>query len=159
MAKTPPRSLLESLVVPMAPRVQFVHGTMPGDTGASTEVSAAATDGASGTVYYQQPLSDYARAHEIGHLFDHQILTDGDRRYFSRLLQVPGEGDWRRGTGSNGMESPSEWFADYYAAAATNLDPRRGSVASYASVGPKRLVRFTKALDRLGRRHGLQPYS
>lgn len=160
MAKRPP-SLLDPLVMPAPPTVRYVHGAYPGhpDLGQATDTGNA-------TIYWQGdgPLGAFPRAHEVGHLFDAQVLNDGDRRYFQRLMHAPG-GAWDQGTGNQGgTGSPVEWFADYYGAAATGFDPRpstRGGadISSYAIIGPKRLERFKKALDRLGRRNALLPYS
>lgn len=150
-----PKSLLDSLLVPAAPQVTFTRGThpaLPPDV-----MSPAQTDRASGTIYYSQPLSKFARAHEVAHLLDAQVLSDGDRRFFQRLMHAP-SGEWRQGSAADTRGGPSEWFADYYAFAALGIDPRRSYEDSYATVGPKRLLRFQKALDRLGRRHGLRPY-
>ena len=147
------------LLVPAPPRVRFVHGTMPGDTEAAKGLGVAVTDAASDTIYYDQPLDRFSRAHEIGHLLDAEILTDADRRRFTRIMRVPGAPDWWRGTGDDdGLLTPAEWFADYYAAAATRMDVRHGGVVSYATFTPRRLARFERALASLGRRHGLGPY-
>ena len=150
-----PKSLLDSLV-PQPANVKFVQGYAPGQD-VSTVLGNAQTDAASGTVYYQGTLDPFARAHEVGHILDAQVLTDGDRRFFQRLMHAPA-GDWRTGTGLKGAASPSEWWADYYGSAALGVDPVHENQAAYANVGPKRLKRFEQALDRLGRRHGLLPY-
>lgn len=137
-------------LVPMPPRVTFVRGPV---------MTVAAADGATGTITYSRSLDAFARAHEIGHLLDSEVLTDGDRTFFTRLMMVPGTGPWFRGTGTAGLESPKEWFADYYAADATGLDMAAGErVASYAQIGPRRLSRFSRALARFGHRHGLLAY-
>lgn len=110
----------------------------------------------------------YTLAHEMGHLLDTQVLSDGDRNYFTRLLQAP-QGPWNTGTGAaGGYHSPNERFADYYAAAATGYDPRPkrrkdgavqgGGTDSYTAIGPKRLRRFVKALERVQRRNNLRDY-
>lgn len=147
-------SLLESLRVPAPRTVNYVNGPapgLPGDYGGDI-----ATDASTSTIYLGSGKPGrFDRAHEIGHLLDAQVLTDGDRRYFSRLMQAPG-GDWRQGTGPGSKVGGSEWFADYYAAAATGLDLSRENVGSYAVLGPKRLRRFAAAMDRLGRRHDLE---
>lgn len=150
-----PKSLLESLLVPMPATVNFVNG-WPADQ--PDTMGTALTDLASNTIYYRQPLDKFARAHEVGHLLDSQVLTDGDRHYFQRVMHAPA-GAWNQGTGMDGgFQSPNEWFADYYAAAASGLNLSRESVSSYATLRPKRLRRFARALDRLGHRRDLQPY-
>jgi hypothetical protein len=112
-------------------------------------------------------LDPVAAAHETGHLFDQQVLTDGDRHYITRLLHA--QGPWRQGTGAQGgYSSPNEWFADYYAAAATGWQPPHvtksggvigGGTESYTHIGPKRLKRLEAALQRIQARKGLQSYT
>lgn len=72
-------------------------------------------------------------AHELGHVFDHQLLTGGDRARFIRIWRRPADLGWEgqlapprplvgsdgyRGIGSSAME----WFADVYQACV--LHPR-----------------------------------
>lgn len=152
-----PRTLLDTLLVPAPPTMNLVQGLAPGLTPEET-MGTAAFDSGSNTLYYQGKLDKSTRAHETGHAFDHQILSDGDRSFFQKLMHAP-SGAWQSGSGlQGGLASPSEWFADYYQASALGLDPRRENQAAYAQIGPKRLQRFEQALDRLGRRHNLLPY-
>lgn len=141
--------------VPAPPVVTYVRGVGPGTP--SDAAGNASYDPETHTVYSDG--DPFARGHETGHALDQEVLTDGDRRYFQRLLHAPA-GAWDRGTGatSEGLKSPSEWFADYYGAAAIRLDPTREVVSAYAPIGPVRLKRFEAALARLGKRHGLKPY-
>ena len=144
--------------MPAPPRVQYVRGTMPGDARASEY--ALTTDAQRGIVYYtgKQPLTGFEKGHETGHVFDAEVLTDGDRHFFQRLMHAP-SGAWNAGSGyEGGTSSPAEWFADYYGAAATHVNPHHTSIASYADIGPKRLARFEAALTRLGQRRGLLAY-
>jgi hypothetical protein len=103
------------------------------------------------------------RAHETGHLFDAEVLTDGDRRFFQRAMKAP-IGPWSHAAAYGRVEgniSPNEWFADYYGAFASNLTGLHGqsSVGSFATITPVRMRRFEKALVRLAKRRGLsQPY-
>jgi hypothetical protein len=136
--------------------IHYVTGKGPG-----------APSNATGNAYYDPDThtvyssgDNFARGHETGHAFDQEVLSDGDRHYFQRLLHAPA-GSWNRGTGATaeGLVSPSEWFADFYGAAAIRLDPRHDGVSAYATIGPKRLKRFEAALARLGKRRGLEPYS
>lgn len=152
-----PRTVLDSLR-PAPPSVRYTQGTAPGLPQNAMGTAAYSAD--EDTVYYQGILDPATKAHETGHAFDDQILSDGDRRFFQRTMGMP-DGEWRTGTGLNadGLKSPSEWFADYYAAAVLGLDPERQSEAAYAQIGPKRLARFSAALDRLGRRQGLKSYT
>jgi hypothetical protein len=148
---------IASGIIPAPPAVNLVYGVAPGLE--QNAMGTAAYNRDTDTVYYQGKLDPATRAHELGHAFDDQVLTDGDRQYFQRIMQAPA-GEWRTGTGIKGGHlSPSEWFADYYQASALGLDPRKQSEAAYAQVGPKRLRQFEKALGRLAKRHKLQPYS
>jgi len=143
--------------VPAPPNVRYQHGYGPGIT-QENAVGTAGYNRDTDTIYYLGKAMDpTARAHETGHALDDQALNDGDRRYFQRLMHAP-PGEWRAGTGLQGTKSPSEWFADYYAASAMNVDPRHESTAAYAQIGPKRLKRFEAALARIAKRQGLKQY-
>lgn len=156
MAATTAHSAAKALnpYVPGAPKVQVVDGPPPG----AFEGAPTAMDPSTGTIYHEGAFNKFDRAHEVGHALDAEVLTDGDRHYFQRIMHAP-PGAWDQGTGTAGYKSPDEWFADYYAASATHLDLGRQNVDSYAQLGPKRLQRFEKALARLGQRHNLKPYS
>lgn len=144
--------------VPAAPVVNYVRGYAPGISQESA-MGTAAYDTTTNTVYYQGRLDRATRAHELGHALDDQVLNDGDRVYFQKLMHAPA-GAWYTGTGmQGGASSPSEWFADYYQAAALHLDPRRQNEAAYAAIGPRRLKRFEAAMARIAARKHLQPYS
>lgn len=143
--------------VPAPPKVHYQQGYGPGIT-QENAMGTASYSRDTDTIYYLGKPDETTRAHETGHALDDQVLTDGDRRYFQRLMQAPA-GDWRSGTGlQGGARSPSEWFADYYQAAALDLDPRHEQVAAYAQVGPKRLKRFEAALARVAKRQHLKQY-
>lgn len=141
--------------VPAPPHITYVTSLPAGDENTTSDEA----DPATGTVYTNGNTGRFARGHETGHIFDAEILTPGDRNYFQRILQAP-TGPWNRGTGATieGLRSPSEWFADYYGAAAMHLDPTRELVSAYAPIGPVRLARFEAALGRVGRRHHLPQY-
>lgn len=141
--------------VPAPREAHYQQGTAPGLP--ADAMGNAATDVATRTVWYQGTLDPFVRAHETGHLFDAESLSDGDRHYFQRVMQAPA-GPWKTGTGLDGLKSPNEWFADYYATAATNIDVKHAGEAAYATIGPKRLKRFEQALARLGRRQQLAAY-
>lgn len=149
-----PRSLLDTLV-PAPPVMNFAQGVAPGTP--AGVMSPAQTDFTTNTIYSTQPLERYDRAHEVGHLFDSQILSPGDRNFFQKLMHAP-SGAWNQGSAADTGGGPSEWFGDYYAAAVVDMDPDHEMLGNYAQIGPKRLKRFEQALGRLGRRHGLQPY-
>lgn len=129
--------------------------------GTDSQAVGAYADPASSTIYLPHDPSPYARAHETGHLLDSQVLSEGDRRYFQRLMMAP-DGPWNHGEAYgkvDGFRSPNEWFADYYAAAATGQTPANGhSIGQYAEIGPKRMKRFEKAMARLAKRHQLERY-
>jgi hypothetical protein len=155
------RAAQANAYVPAPRNLRVVDGTAPGLP--ADAISGAQSVPSEGVVYLTKAADSFGRAHEVGHVFDAQDLSDGDRTYFQKLMHAPG-GQWNQGTGlKGGLHSPHEWFADYYGAAATGVtgdDLRRGQgISSYATLGPKRLDRFIAALERLGRRQGLDPYS
>lgn len=140
--------------VPAPPRINYVQGVAPGID--PRLMTPAQTDFDTGTIYYTQPLEKFDKAHEVGHVLDGEVLTDGDRAYFQKLMHAPA-GKWYAGSAAD-AGGPSEWFADYYGAAAMHSDPTHGQAWGYAQIGPKRLKRFQRALARLGERHNLKPY-
>lgn len=146
---------------PAPPVVNTVYGPIAANLNGDGQAVGAYADPAKQTIYLQPDPNPFARAHETAHLFDSQVLSEGDRHYFQRLMQAPA-GPWNHGEATgrvDGLRSPNEWFADYYAAAATGMTPQNGySVAQFAAIGPKRMVRFQKALQRLADRQHLQPY-
>lgn len=83
-----------------------------------------------GRVYLPTGSPRFAREHELGHVFDAQRLDDGERNKLKRLLALPGR-PWRLGTGLHGAGSPSERFADAYAACRMHLDPAKRWAGSY----------------------------
>lgn len=163
MAKRPEPSLLTHLAGPKnytpAPKTYTVRmGAIdPSQINGGTEMVGAYADTANNTVHVQPDPNPFAVTHELGHLFDSQILSDGDRRYFTRIMHAPG-GPWNRGeaTGKvDGNISPNEWFSDYYGAMGTGFDARQGGLGSFAVITPRRLHNFEAALGRLGKRRGL----
>lgn len=150
-------------MVPMAPGIKTVV-LQPGQKTATgwepDGMFTAGSDTAAGTVYVEagQHLTPFEKAHEMGHMLADRVLTAGDRHYFQRQMGLGDRQPWDTGTGSTGYSSPSEWFADYYAAAATKMDLKKEGVSSYATIGPKRLAAIEAALGRIGKRYNLQPY-
>jgi hypothetical protein len=143
--------------VPAPPVLHYVEGYGPGVT-QENAMGNAGYERATDTIYHIGKLDKATRAHETGHALDDQALSDGDRVYFQKLMHAP-VGDWRSGTGlQGGLTSPSEWFADYFQAAALHLDPRRENQAAYAQIGPVRLKRFEAALSRIAKRQHLKQY-
>lgn len=147
--------------IPAPPVVHTVYGAIDPNVNRDGQMVGAYADPATQTIYLPKDPSAYMRAHETGHLFDSQILSDGDRRYFARLMHAPA-GPWDHGQAYgrvDGNVSPNEWFSDYYAAAATRMTPDRGySVGQYAEIDAKRMRAFQKAMARLARRRDLEPY-
>lgn len=145
--------------VPAAPVVHYAQGGLAPDPGvdfAGTGAAAYAAD--TDTIHYEGLLGKSARGHENGHALDDQVLSDGDRRFFTRLMGLIG--DWNQGTGMTGFHSPNEWFADWYGNAANGRDGFHQWDSAYAPApNPKAYRKFRQALDRLGRRHHLKPYS
>jgi hypothetical protein len=140
---------------PAPPLINYVQGVAPGVP--ADAMGNAAYVPESHTVYSQGKPDRYSRAHEAGHAFDSEVLNPGQRVLFQRLMGLPA-GPWSTGTGLQGLRSPSEWFADYYSAAANHVNPRLENTAAYATITPKRLKRFENALVRLGRQQRLAAY-
>lgn len=143
--------------VPAPPRVQFVPGRAP-DLPLDS-MAPAASNGAQGIIWSERPLDKMGRGHEVGHLLDAQVLTDGDRSWFQRHFFKESPGAWNQGTGSKGLLSPNELFADWYGNAVAGNDPAKGWESSYDAIpDAKQFRQFVAALDRLGKRNGLKPY-
>lgn len=153
-----PKSLLESLYVPAPPKASLIYEDTLENAGLPMMAGAYANTDTM-TVHAlrgQGGLDNYSAGHELGHLFSKQILSDGDRRYFSRLLGTDPT-RWENLTGADQPEivAGDEAFADYYSAAAAGFNPRRDSYARYVNVDPRTYRKFSAALGRLGRRHDL----
>lgn len=163
MAGQKPPTLLTHLAgpgsyVPAPPKYQILPGQIDPNLNQSGVLASAYADTANNAVHVQRDPDPFAVGHELGHLFDSQILGDGDRRYFQRLMHAPA-GAWNLGetTGKvQGEISPNEWFGDYYGAMASGFDANHNSLGSFAVITPRRLHNFEAALARLGRRRGLQ---
>jgi hypothetical protein len=147
--------------VPAPPTVNVVYENIDPNANQDGAAVGAYADPANQTIHLPKDPSSFMRGHETAHLFDAQVLSDGDRTYFQRLMHAP-KGPWDHGTAYGKVQgeiSPNEWFADYYGALASGQTPDKGySIGSFAEIGPERLKRFAAALERLGRRQGLQPY-
>lgn len=121
-------------------------GLEPGCAAMGDGSYSGCTDTA-GCVWLSPGPDRYTRMHELGHIFDFQVLTDRDRE---RLTQIMGlrAGPWLRtsidksdGSLTVSDRSPNEWFADAYAHCAMKLDGRvhHGvlvGVSSYYSPSP-----------------------
>lgn len=145
--------------VPAPRQFSVITATIdPAQVNDGTEMVGAYADPATATVHVQPDPAPVAVGHELGHLVDSQLLTDGDRRAFTRIMHAP-PGPWNRGEATgrvDGNISPNEWFGDFYGAAATGLDANTTSLGSFAIITPKRLHNFEAALRRFGRRNHLQ---
>lgn len=108
--------------VPMPDGVSVEHGQCPYDPAA-----LGCADVETATVYLSQ-RSRFARWHEIGHVFDHQVLTDASRAWFTARLRFPPGTEWMPTPGQPEGSPPGEVFADAYAMGALRKSPagRRG---------------------------------
>jgi hypothetical protein len=145
--------------MPVAPNVRYAHTAPPVNGTDSQLPAAAAYYPGEDTVYFGGNLDRFTRGHELGHAFDDQVLSDGDRANIMRLMRM--RGSWNQGTGlSGGAQSPAEIFADWYGNAAIGNDPRRKWSDAYASApSPAQFRRFQLALARIGRQRSLSQYT
>lgn len=104
--------------MPQPPRVTVHHADCP-----DYADGGSCADMATNEIWLAPNSGSFERWHEIGHLFDAQVLTDPDRAWFMRAFRMTGE--WVRGTGDEclGKRCPDELFADAYAACANDLRP------------------------------------
>jgi hypothetical protein len=131
--------------VPSPPQYVIIRVACPDGIGGSCAFH-------DGRVYLARGASDFAYWHELGHVFDAELLTDGDRRWFMGRLSRRTTW-WSHGPGD---PSPFELFADAYATCALGLTPARGAwVDAYGyRPGPKRHRQICSAIGRVGERHG-----
>lgn len=143
--------------VPAPRQVQYARGSVPGDLDGANY--GAAADTATNTIYFNGPqLARSTKGHETAHILDAQVLTDGQRQFFTHLMGLSGA--WDQGTGYSGMKSPKEFFADWYGNAANNHDGVHRWDSAYAPPpDPKAYKRFRQALERLARRQQLGRYA
>lgn len=103
-------------------------------------------------------------AHEIGHVFRSKYVSPDELARAARIVGAPAELTDRPNYGR--MSAAEEWFADYYAAAASGdrswkrTRNRDGSITggsdfTYARVTPRRMRRFRRLLDEIGERENL----
>jgi hypothetical protein len=136
--------------VPAPPRVTYIHARPPG-----METDPTFRAGADGeTIYYVGRLDPFVRNHELGHVFDDELLNDGDRHFFTRMMGL--RGPWVQaptevlGALQGGDRSPNEWFADWYANARLGNDPARAWVYGYADMPSARTFhQFIAAVTRV----------
>lgn len=125
-----------SLAVPL-PNAYIHRGGCPSSQHQGTRPACA--NPSTGEIWI--PDEDSARftlAHELGHVFDGQYLTDSDREWLRRVMTAP-SGDWWKPNGAG------EWFADFYGDCAVGLG--RTSLEGYAErPSPRRLRRVCTAI-------------
>lgn len=113
-------------------------------------------------VHAPHKMSKLDMAHEIGHLFDYNVLNDQDRTRIAKAIRAPDGEPWY-----GGRKGAAEAFADYYSAAAMGKKPwqktrvagggiRGGNDMPYATIGPKKMAAFRAILDEVAQREGLQ---
>lgn len=129
--------------------------------GADDAMTGAYADAQNSRIVTASPLTRRELAHEVGHLVDWQYLTDTDRERAARIMGVRA---WDYT--DNKPMTGAEWFADYYAAAATDYNPavrhlkggglRGGQDFTYAHITGKRLRDFQWFLLGLAARDGLR---
>lgn len=105
-----------------------------------------------GTIYIEPGQDQFVYWHEVGHIFDAELLTVGDRNWFTRMLGLIGA--WDQGSGLQGLRSPKERFADAYATCALGWRPDRGPWADSYGYEPtlKRHKQICAAINRIGER-------
>lgn len=131
---------------PKPPQVSIIDSPCPG---AGESFAAGCTYMETRTIYRDSSTDKFVLRHEMGHLFDAEELTNGDRSYFMRLMHI--SGPWY-GT-EVGQESPSEYFADEYAACSLHFVVRGTWESGYAHTPTKREYRqFCPALWRIAAR-------
>lgn len=138
-----PAASASDVTVADASRIPTPHALVI--TAACPDMDGQATAGAcsfpDGRVYLPAGTDQFARQHELGHIFDAQYLDAGERNRATRLLGFPAGTPWRNGTGLGGFDSPHELFADAYAACRLGLDPMSEWETSYDYAPTRRELR------------------
>lgn len=82
-------------------------------------------------VYLMPGVADrFAFWHGLGHIFDAEVLTGGDRWWFMRMVGMEPPQPWLPPPKPKMIaepSSPGEKFADAYAACALNMNPEQGA--------------------------------
>lgn len=134
--------------MPRAPHIEVIHAACPVDPDSSDACSYP-----DGRLYLDPgaPLDGlpFRRAHELGHLFDDEVMAPGDRIWFEKRI-ARGFGDWFRGI-------TDERFADLYADCDLNLarDPDGTWAGGYGfdTMSDRRHFALCSAIVRVGARH------
>src|SRR5919201_4721423 len=105
--------------IPGPPVVTVVHGACP-----DAPEGGSCADPARAVVYLDSD-DDFTRQHELGHLFDAQLLDDAERAALAPLLDAPADPPWDAGTDAECIDvvCPSERFADAYATCRLKWSP------------------------------------
>lgn len=112
------------------------------------------------TIYAPDGLNRFDAAHEAFHVMQ-QGFTDAQKAKLARKVGMAGPWDPPNWKAEAAPTSPHEVAADWFAAAMLGIDPgREWGHGSYAHDNPSRrqMLRFTRALERIGARNGLPGY-
>jgi hypothetical protein len=152
--------LLIVLAALQAPALAEARSVIAAPTGVTVYASACPEgDDVPACAYPQQAIvyvapgqGRFVLEHELGHVFDYQRLTPGDRNWFTRMLGLTGV--WSQGTGMEGLHSPAERFADAYATCALGWRPDGGqwAVAYGYDPTPRQHRLICAAISRVGSR-------
>lgn len=118
--------------VPLPPRFQFIAGPCPDNPSSGDTGGCSFPDG---RVYLLDDVfhpAHWIRAHELGHVFDSELLSAYDHHRFSRLANVYGPWGGPDVDADGYSSGPlSEDFADAYGACLLNVAPDRWSGYGY----------------------------
>jgi hypothetical protein len=160
-----PRTLVNSLYTPAPPQYSIIYdspqdaGGVDPATGRPYPAVGQYADPATNTVHTTRGFSRRQISQDVGQLFGYNVLSDGDRNYFSRLLGTD-PARWTSGHGAQpgGMHGGDEAFANYYAVNATGgLGKGESLLMGDTSIDSAKLHQFSAALSRLGHRQHLAP--
>lgn len=84
----------------------------------------------------------FTLAHELGHLYDEQTLTDTGREWFRTAMRAPAGGWWKEW-------GAAEWFADFYALCALGYDLRRINSAPGGYISHPSRQRLSRVCNRI----------
>jgi hypothetical protein len=102
------------------PYVTVIHASCPD---APTSDPASCADPADATIYLMRGSDQFARQHELGHLYDAELLDDTERAAITPLLGAPAGTPWTRDDCVQHL-CPNEMVADAYAACRLGLEPQ-----------------------------------
>lgn len=152
-------------LVAAPPKLKRVYGTPPGWPPGQDFRAAEA----GGTIYYNDQASPWDLAHEQGHAFDEEVLSNADRWRIRKVMRIGNKGAWiAGGFAPDGSSGPDEKFADWYANAALGWGPgfvnktKRGPMEQWNSgyatspVSARQYRRILKIINRAALRAGLK---